>query len=215
MGLKKYFKGKSGVLFWFNVILALAVLIGVPLAAFYSLNSLTHHGEKITVPNVVNVDAYQATETLKKEGLLCIIGDSTYSPGHKPGAILEQTPAAGSVVKSGRIVYLTINLNGKPLVAMPDLVNNSSFREAEAKLKALDFKLSPVEEITGYPKGLVIGIKQGTREVHKGDMISTERALTLLVGAGFPEDTLNYVDDTLSMEMETPVDFDADDSVTE
>ncbi|MBR4367200.1 MAG: PASTA domain-containing protein [Bacteroidaceae bacterium] len=213
MGLKKYFKGKSGVLFWFNALLALAVLIGVPLAAFYSLNSLTHHGEKITVPNVVNVDAYQATEMLKKEGLLCIIGDSTYSPGHKPGAILEQTPAAGSVVKSGRIVYLTINLNGKPLVRMPDLVNNSSWREAEAKLKALDFKLSPVQEIQGYPKGLVVGIKQGTREVHKGDLISTERALTLLVGAGFPEDTLGYVDDTIMVE--TAADFDTDDSVTE
>ena len=96
---------------------------------------------------------------------------------------------------------------------MPDLVNNSSFREAEAKLKALDFKLSPVQEIQGYPKGLVVGIKQGTREVHKGDLISTERALTLLVGAGFPEDTLGYVDDTILVE--TPADFDTDDSVTE
>lgn len=213
MGLKKYFKGKSGLLFWFNVLLALAVLVGVPLAAFYSLNSFTHHGEKITVPNVVNVDAYEATEILKKEGLLCVIGDSTYSPSHKPGAILEQTPAAGSVVKSGRIVYLTINLNGKPLVTMPDLVNNSSLREAEAKLRALDFKLSPAQEVVGYPKGLVIGIKQGMREVHKGDRISTERALTILVGAGLPEDTLDYVDDTIMVE--TAVDFDADDAVSE
>lgn len=213
MGLKKYFKGKSGLLFWFNVILALVVLVGVPLAAFYSLNSFTHHGEKITVPSVVNVDAYEATEILKKEGLLCVIGDSTYSPGHKPGAILEQSPAAGSVVKSGRIVYLTINLNGKPLVTMPDLVNNSSWREAEAKLRALDFKLSPAQEVEGYPKGLVIGIKQGAREVHKGDRISTERALTILVGAGLPEDTLDYVDDTIMVE--TPVDFDADDVVAE
>lgn len=211
MGLKKYFKGKSGFIFWINVLLAFVVLVGVPLVAFYSLNALTHNGEKISVPNVVDSDAYTAADKLQDVGLLCVIGDSTYSPNRKPGAILEQSPAAGSVVKSGRIVYLTINLNGKPLVKMPDLVNNSSVREAEARLKALDFKLSPAQEVYGHPKGLVVGIKQGTRDVHRGDMVSTDRALTLVVGAGFPEDTIAFADDTIITE--SAVDFDIDETV--
>jgi len=205
MGVKKYFTGKSGALFWLNVILGLAVLVGVPLGAFYLLDDYTHHGEKITVPSVIGKDAYSAAELLNKNQLICIIGDSTYRAKAKPGTILEQSPLAGSVVKSGHIIYLTINLNGEPLISMPDIVNNSSLREAEAKLRSLGFKLAPCEYVDNYPRDLVVGVKQGMKEVHSGDLISRDRALTIMAGAGLAQDTLDYLEDTLIVE--TPADF--------
>ena len=36
----------------------------------------------------------------------------------------------------------------------------------------------------GSPKDLVLGVKQGGREVHAGEVISRTRLLTLVVGGG-------------------------------
>ena len=134
-----------------------------------------------------------AEAELKEKGLIAVIADSTYSKTAEPGAILDQSPTSGSEVKSGRIIYLTINLNGEPLVELPDLINNSSLREAEAKLRAMGFKLAPCQFVDGHPKDFVIGIKQGIRDLHTGDKISRDRAITIVAGAG-EADSLEYVD---------------------
>jgi beta-lactam-binding protein with PASTA domain len=207
MGIKKYFTGKTGFKFWLNIIAMVLVLILVPLGCFYALNSLTHHGEKITVPNVTGESAYTASKKLEQLGLVPVVGDSVFVRDAAPGIVLEQSPVANSKVKSGRIVYITINLNGDRPVKLPDLINNSSLKEAEAKLLALGFKLAPAKPITGYPKDLVVGIKQGLKELQAGDMVSRDRALTILVGAGEMTDTLEY--DITEPPLESAADFDA------
>ena len=40
-------------------------------------------------------------------------------------------------VKEGRIIYLTINAINIPLQAVPDVADNSSLRQAEARILAL------------------------------------------------------------------------------
>lgn len=193
MALSDYFKGKSGRIFWLNILAMAAVLIGLPLICLQMLDEYTHHGEKINVPYVIGKSAYDAEAELKEKGLIAVIADSTYSKTAEPGAILDQSPTSGSEVKSGRIIYLTINLNGEPLVELPDLINNSSLREAEAKLRAMGFKLAPCQFVDGHPKDFVIGIKQGIRDLHTGDKISRDRAITIIAGAG-EADSLEYVD---------------------
>lgn len=207
MGVKAYFKGKSGGFFWANILLMAVVLVGTPLIVLWALGAYTHHGEKIEVPSVVGKSSYDAENLLDDRGLVAIVADSAYRASAAPGTVLEQTPKAGSEVKSGRVVYLTVNLNGEPLTKFPDLVGNSSLREAEAKLKALGFKLAPYKYVDNEPKDFVIRIKQGMRDVQAGEMVSRDRALTLYVGAGEAEDTL--VNDTGIIEREeTPADFD-------
>lgn len=195
MGLKKYFKGKTGLIFWINVILALGLLFCIPVIAFNTLDSYTNHGEKVSVPSVVGKSFREAAQTLGNSGFVAIITDSTYRKSAKPGSVLDQTPKSGTLIKSGRIVYLTVNLNGEPLVKMPDLVGNCSFREAEITLKSLGFKLTAPQYIEGADKDQILRIKQGKREVHAGESISRERALTLYVGAGeIEEDSLFFED---------------------
>lgn len=207
MGIKAFFTGKSGRFFWINILLIIVVVVGVPLIALWALNSYTKHGEKTEVPEVIGKSSYEAESILKNSGLVAIVADSIYSSKAVPGTILEQTPKAGSEVKEGRIVYLTVNLNGEPLMKMPDLVGNSSLREAEAKLKALGFKLAPYKYVENEPKDFVIQIRQGMREVSAGEMISRDRALTLYVGAGEKEDSL-VIDSGYIEPKETPADFD-------
>ncbi len=195
MGIKKYFTGKSGAIFWINVLLAIVVLVSIPVIIFNTLDAYTNHGEKVSVPSVIGSKYYEAERKLDSEGFVAIVADSTYKKSAKPGTVLEQTPKAGSLIKRGRIVYLTINLNGEPLVKMPDIVGNSSYREAEITLKALGFKLTAPQYVEGADKDQVLKIKQGRRDVHAGEMVSRERAITLYVGAGEIEEDSLYFED--------------------
>lgn len=209
MGLKKYFTGKTGAKFWINLILAAAVLVSIPVIIFNTLDSYTNHGEKISVPSVIGMKYFDAETTLDKSGFVAIIADSIYKKSAKPGTVLDQTPNAGNLIKSGRLIYLTINLNGEPLVKLPDIVGNSSYREAQITLKALGFKLTAPQYVEGVDKDQVIKIKQGKRLVHANEMISKERALTLFVGAGEEEE-----EDSLYFE-DGSEDHDTDEDITE
>ena len=70
MALKTYFTGTKGLLFWFNVLLALAALVGIPYLAFELLDTYTHHGEKVEVPNVVDMQGYDAQKLLDERNLI-------------------------------------------------------------------------------------------------------------------------------------------------
>ena len=61
MSLKNFFTGKSGVRLWVNIGLMLLVLVAVPLATFYMLNTFTRHGEKIEVPSVTGLSFEEAS----------------------------------------------------------------------------------------------------------------------------------------------------------
>ena len=91
----------------------------------------------------------QAENEIYKQSLKAVAIDSSYVKGMPPGSILEQNPAGGSKVKEGRTVYLTINMDSAPKVSVPDIMDNSSLRQAEAKLRALGFRVTEPEYISG------------------------------------------------------------------
>lgn len=190
MALKDFFTGKSGTKFWVNIILMVLVIVAIPIAALYMLDSFTHHGEKIEVPNVVGKSLYDAETMLKDRGLLAMVVDSVYDKRAPKGSVLEQTPKSGFEVKGGRMVYLTVNLKGEPMVQLPDVVGHGSLREAVALLQSLGFKLTAHKPVIGRPKDLVLGVKQGARDVHAGETIPRDRALTLVIGGGEIDSTM-------------------------
>jgi beta-lactam-binding protein with PASTA domain len=184
MAFNSFFKGKSGRWFWFNICLMLALIVAIPTATIYLLDQFTHHGEKIEVPSVVGKSFYDAEQLLKDRDLLAMVSDSVYNKYAAPGAVLEQSPKAGYEVKGGRVVYLTVNYVSEPMAKLPDVVSHGSLREAEALLQSQGFKLTPHKLVMGSPKDLVLGVKQGGRDVHAGEMIPRTRMLTLVVGGG-------------------------------
>ena len=207
MGLKSYFKGRSGMMFWINVLLMFVLLVGFPVLGLQFLGSYTHHGEKVEVIDVVGQNVYEAEMALGSLGLEVVVADSIYQRDMPAGVIVRQVPKAGNEIKSGRIVYLTKNLDHEPLVTLPDLVGNCSRREAEAQLRSLGFKLTEDEEVEDEPKDLVVGIKQNGRRLTAEQRISKGLPLTLCVGAGYDDDTI-YVDNSVALD--SIVDIDAD-----
>lgn len=184
MSLKNFFTGKSGVRLWVNIGLMLLVLVAVPLATFYMLNTFTRHGEKIEVPSVTGLSFEEASRLLQGRGLVAAVADSVYNQGAEAGSVVEQLPVSGYEVKGGRVVYLTIAMKEAPLTRLPDVVNLGSLREAVSVLNSLGFKLTPHESVPDKPKDLVLGVKQGAREVIAGDMLPRGQVLTLMIGEG-------------------------------
>jgi beta-lactam-binding protein with PASTA domain len=195
------------MMFWINVLLMFVLLVGFPVLGLQFLGSYTHHGEKVEVIDVVGQNVYEAEIALSSLGLETVVADSTYQRNMPAGVIIRQVPKAGNEIKSGRIVYLTKNLDHEPLVVLPDLVGNCSRREAEAQLRSLGFRLTEDEEVEDEPKGLVVGIKQNGRRLTAEQRISKGLPLTLCVGAGYDDDTI-YVDNSVALD--SIVDIDAD-----
>ena len=84
-------------------------------------------------------------------------------------------------VKSGRIVYVTINSLTMPCEKIPDLIDNCSYREAEARLKSLGFTLLSPRLIDGE-KDWVYGIQYRGRNLMNGDAVPIGSELTLIIG---------------------------------
>ncbi|MBO4551002.1 MAG: penicillin-binding protein, partial [Bacteroidaceae bacterium] len=97
------------------------------------------------------------------------------------GIVLEQKPIAGSRVKSGREIYLTVNQKQSPTNTIPDIAGNCSRREAEARLRALGFKIGPMEFVPGDPDW-VIALKVNGREVYTGERVPYDVPIVLVVG---------------------------------
>ena len=195
------------MLFWINVLLMFVLLVGFPVLGLQLLGSYTHHGEKVEVIDVVGQNVYEAEMALSSLGLEAIVADSTYQRNMPAGVIIRQVPKAGNEIKSGRIVYLTKNLDHEPLVVLPDLVGNCSRREAEAQLRSLGFKLTEDEEVEDEPKDLVVGIKQNGRRLTAEQRVSKGLPLTLCVGAGYDDDTI-YVDNSVALDSIVEIDAD-------
>ena len=180
----KEFFGKfcSKFLFWNLIAMALVVILLV-VGVNYELDWYTHHGESIRVPNIEGMRITKAREMMEECGLEIVVTDSGYNKRLPADCVLTQSPGAGLTVKSGHTIYVTINSSNSPSVAIPDVVDNCSYREAEAKLISLGFKVLPPQYVTGE-KDWVYGVSCNGRKVSTGERISIEQPLTLLVGSG-------------------------------
>ncbi len=183
ISLKEFFSFKRNRFFWLNLIAMIVVVIGAAWATLHWLDNYTRHGQSVTVPNVKGLPLRAAENEINKLGLNAIAIDSNYVKGMPAGAVLEQTPESNSKVKEGRTVYLTINTADVPKIAIPDIIDNSSSRQAEARLRAMGFKLTAPELIEGE-KDWVYGVKYKEHQLMSGDKVPRESVLTLCIGAG-------------------------------
>ena len=166
---------------WTNL-LGMSLLVSLfCIGLVWWMQSYTHHGEGVDVPNVKGILIDDATFELRELDLDAIVVDSSYDDRLAPGIVIDQTPGAGSRIKSGREVYLTINAKNEPTLPIPNIIDNCSYREAEAKLLALGFKLGKVEYIEGT-KDWVLGVKCKGRSVFAGERVPINTPVTLVIG---------------------------------
>lgn len=183
MTIKEFFSFKGNRYFWMNII---GMVVAVFLLIFIVIEGLslyTHHGDVVEVPDVKGLSLNEARLMLKNHGLDGVVVDSSYVKTMPAGCVLELLPAEGQTVKEGRVIYLTVNTGTAPLYVIPDVADNSSARQARARMIAAGFKLTEDEYISGE-RDWVYGVKYNGRELRHGEKVPVGATLTLLVGNG-------------------------------
>ena len=179
--MNKFFgKLTSPIVYW-NLIMLVLVSIVLLIVLWFWMKDYSHHGESVEVPQIKGMLLPDAEYELEKQGLVMVISDSSYNRNLPAGTVLELTPDAGSKVKTGRNIYLTINTRNVPTLPIPDIADNCSLREAEARLKSLGFKLGTIEYAPG-DKDWVLSVKCKGRYVAAGDRVEIDCPITLVVG---------------------------------
>lgn len=179
--MNKFFgKLTSPIVYW-NLIMLVLVSIVLLIVLWFWMKDYSHHGESVEVPQIKGMLLPDAEYELEKQGLVTVISDSSYNRNLPAGTVLELTPDAGSKVKTGRNIYLTINTRNVPTLPIPDIADNCSLREAEARLKSLGFKLGTIEYAPG-DKDWVLSVKCKGRYVVAGDRVEIDCPITLVVG---------------------------------
>lgn len=203
----KVFFGKfvSGYL-WGHLLAMTLVIVGLCFGVKYGLAIYTHHGEGIALPNLRGMSYAKAIEMMEEQGIYVVANDTGYNKKMEAGCVLMQTPGAGTKVKEGRTIFVTINSTSSPAVKIPDIIDNSSFREAQAKLTALGFRLLEPKVIDGE-RDWVYDVQAGGRSLQQGDIVPIETPLTLVIGSGMigeesEEDMMLDMPDSTDLEID-------------
>ena len=166
-----------------NLAAMAAVVVAAVFITFKWIDNYTEHGVAIVVPDITGLQEQEAINKLTQYKLIGIADDHVYIKGVPYGEITAQRPAANAKVKHGRKVYLTVSSGNHPMIAIPDIADNSSLRQAESRLRAAGFKLAPNDTIAGDLEW-VYGIRYDGRELQSGELVPEGAELTLVIGGG-------------------------------
>ena len=169
-----------------NLLIAIALSFVLIYITLKWLDGYTLHNQGVIVPDIKGFPVAKAARFLEDKGLRYNVIDSVYSKNAKPGAVVEVTPAIGSRVKTGRIMFLTVNAVTSQMAAIP-AVHDLSFRQAYALLKARGFESIEVVYIPGTYKDLSIRVELRGRTLAEGEHIQLAAPLDLIVSNGTEE----------------------------
>lgn len=181
---------------WLNLLAMAIVLVLLVVGAKFGIDIYTHHGEAILIPDIRHKSYADAKQILANQGLLIEVTDTGYVRTLPADCILEQSPQPGDKVKSGHVIYVIVNSGNTPTITLPDIIDNSSVREAIAKLTAMGFKVGPPQYIVGE-REWVYGATVNGRHVSAGERIPVGAVVVLQVGNGSrsaDDSSIDYVE---------------------
>jgi beta-lactam-binding protein with PASTA domain len=187
-----------------NIIGAIVFFLILWLACTLVLNSITHHGKSIEVPDFTNMTIAEARRAAHNNELKIDIVDSIFIRRMERGAVYSQNPKAGSQVKKGRVINLTINAMNPKLVSMPNLVGYS-MRQAKAELNARGLALGKLFYVDDIATNNVIRQIYHNRQIKPGKKIESGSEIDLEVGLN-PDNNMTYIPDLMNKKYMRAVD---------
>ncbi len=170
-----------------NLLAAIALVALLIIGFLWSLGYITHHGEYDKVPSVKGKSLSQAEQILIGKGFKVEVQDSLYIDTLAPLSVIKQSPEGEMMVKSNRLVYLTVNRSAPPLVEVPNMVG-FSFRNAEMYLKQLGLKLGDTTRKPDIAKDAVMEQLYQGHNITAGTKIFMGSTISFVLGSGLGED---------------------------
>ncbi len=180
-----------------NILLAFGLFILSLILSYVALNFYTRHASEIEVPNLLGMSLSEASQVSNRMGFKLKVVDSVYVRSMRKAEIYSQRPLAKSHIKEGRTVSLVINASSPKMISMPNLVG-LSIRQAKSKLSSLGLKLGRLKYVEDIATNDVLKQLYEGREVAKGERLSSESVIDLVVGLN-SEDNMTLVPELTGM----------------
>lgn len=182
------FKGFFGNWIVKNLLLAVLAVVLLIAGAGLLLKVLTRHNEEIRVPDFSNMSVDEAAAAARAHDVKIDVTDSVYIKRMARGTVYRQIPEAGSMVKKGRRVALTINSVLPKKITMPNLVGYS-MRQAKAELSSRGLNLGRLIYVEDIATNNVLKQIYANREIKPGTPVESESRIDLVVGLSSLDNT--------------------------
>ena len=163
-------------------LLGAAVFLAVLLAVIaIGLNLVTRHNKTVTAPDFTNMTVAQAREAAAAGRVSVKVTDSVFVSRLPGGVVFRQSPKAGSTVKVGRSIFLTINSFVPRKVVMPNLVGYS-LMEARSELSNRGLAVGRLIYVRDIATNRVLDQQIRGRQVKPGDLVVSGSSIDLTLG---------------------------------
>lgn len=164
------------------VVLGFLVLV---FALKFWLHTLTHHGQKIEVPDLTHKSLSEVRSVLQDVHLDFIVIDSaSFDPVIPKKSVVEQHPEAGDFVKEKRKIYLTLNPSKYRSVRVPNVLGNTK-RQAITQLRSVGFVVGKhFLFVQDLGKNVVRGLQHKNKRIQPNDKLPLNSVIQLILGNG-------------------------------
>ncbi|MDO6737191.1 PASTA domain-containing protein [Wenyingzhuangia sp. 2_MG-2023] len=169
--------------FLINLAIALVITVLASYGVVKFLHSYTNQAQKIEVPDLAELTLDEVKVVLDDLQLRSEVLDAgAYQPEIPKGAVLEQEPSPGQIVKEKRKIYITVNPQGYAMTSIPDFYGKTK-KEIEQIIANSGFIIGEYEEIEDI--GTVVrGLKYKEQPLETGDKLPKMSVIDIVIGNG-------------------------------
>ena len=165
-----------------HLLIMLAISAVILVLVFIFIRIYARQGTESEMPDVVgmNISEAMATNDLDLE---YVVMDSIFRQGAEGGTILTQDPKGGTMVKSGRKVYVSITSYNADDAILPELAG-LSVRQAVSELYALGLTVGKLTFVEDPYKNSVVDQNCKGKSLYAGQQIARGSVVDLVIGSG-------------------------------
>ena len=178
--------------FYISLVIMLLLVVGAFEYTFRYLERFTRHGEEFEVPDMIGM-TYEDAVIHYGDKLTFIVQDSVYVKDFPEGAVFQQNPSPGSMVKQGRNMYIVRTTISPEMVQMPNL-KNLSLRQAIVSLNSAGLRVDKLVYVDYFARNAVVEQKQNGIAVEPDSEVVKGSGITLEVGLGRGHHNTNLPD---------------------
>jgi beta-lactam-binding protein with PASTA domain len=180
MSFVKFIKSKYGRR---NIALIIGANVLLFLVVLFVLKIYTRHDEAILIPDLKGKSDAEARAILEDLGLEMVVTDSLFLTEAAPGTVRDQSPKAGSAVKGGRIIFISIFKKTPPMVPI-NVKEGDHVQIASLRLSNKGIKFQVQYAPNNSMIGVVMKIEHNGRELKFGELLEHGQTVVLTVGEG-------------------------------
>lgn len=189
--LWEYIRSREGLIFS-------GVLVAFGLLSYLFFTSVllawvTRQGDEYRLPSLIGRSVSSVEHSLESAGFPVVVIDSQYVPDRPPHTVLLQDPPAGTRVKKGRKIYLTITSAVPPTISFPR-IQDMPYEEAHRLLReTYGFRIGSIEYRAGRVPDIILEARHNGQVIKAGASVPKYSVIDLVVSRGLSDEKVPFI----------------------